>query len=207
MESEDLFKKYVPVIRKNLLPIVLGLAGLIFFVYGLISLSGSSGSSDDITFSQSQASENKKTSAKIKVDIEGAVVKPGVYSLNADSRIQDALVASSGLSEEADRNWISKNLNLAAKLSDGVKIYIPKAGENVNTDSMGSTGSNVSGQSANININSASATELDTLYGVGPVTAQKIISNRPYSAIEELVSKKAVSSKVFEQIKDKITIY
>jgi competence protein ComEA len=58
-----------------------------------------------------------------------------------------------------------------------------------------------------VNINTASESELDTLPGVGNVTAGKIISNRPYNALDELLSKKVVNTGVFEQIKDKITIY
>ena len=58
-----------------------------------------------------------------------------------------------------------------------------------------------------VNINTASETELDALPGVGPVTAQKIISNRPYQKIDDLVSKKAVGASVFSKIKDQISIY
>ena len=66
-------------------------------------------------------------SGEIWVDIQGAVAKPGVYQLPSGSRINDLLILAEGLSAEADRDWVAKNLNLAQKLIDGVKIYIPAA--------------------------------------------------------------------------------
>jgi len=194
-------------LRKHWLPLVLASLGLIFFVYGLKSLLGTS-KSNEITFSREDSASSgvksgSETGSLVSVDIEGAVVKPGVYKLPAGSIIQDALVLSQGLSEEADRDFVSKNINLAAKILDGAKIYIPKIGESAAT-SQASGSDSVSGL---ININTASADALDTLPGIGPVTADKIINNRPYATINELLDKKVVSSKVFTQIKDKITAY
>lgn len=87
-----------------------------------------------------------------------------------------------GLSEKADRNWVEKNLNLAAQLSDGVKIYIPKIGEAQNSTTnvvQGiSSNDNTVGSRSLVNVNSASLSDLDTLSGVGPATAQKIITIR-----------------------------
>lgn len=206
MDFSALVEKYSPFIQKNLLVIVLGAVGLIFLSYGLIALLGAKDSSSGIVFESGEtASESAKMQTKITVDVEGAVVKPGVHELSANSRLQDGLISAGGLSEDANREWVSKNLNLAAKLTDGGKIYIPKAGENSGgIGGSGSTGSLTTGQ---ININSASESELDSLPGVGAVTAQKIISNRPYSSIEELLNKKVISSKVFSQIKEKIGVY
>lgn len=87
-----------------------------------------------------------------------------------------------GLSEKADRNWVEKNLNLAAQLSDGVKIYIPKIGEAQNSTTnvvQGiSSNDNTVGSRSLVNVNSASLSDLDTLSGVGSATAQKIITIR-----------------------------
>ena len=213
-DAREFWGKYLPVIKQNWLPLALGLFGLILFTYGLIALLGSASNKSDLTFeSAKSASDSAKTNAQnIIVDVEGAVVKPGIYSLNQGSRVQDALILALGLSEKADRNWVEKNLNLAAKLSDGVKIYIPRLGE-TNPPAGGSSldvvkgvSADIIGSAALININNASAGELDSLPGVGPVTAQKIIDNRPYAAIDELLSKKSVNSKVFSQIKDKVSV-
>ena len=74
---------------------------------------------------------------------------------------------------------------------------------------MGETGGVVAGTQVvgKININTASVSELDRLWGVGPATAEKIIGGRPYSSVEELLSKKAVKSNVYERIKDEVSVY
>lgn len=189
------------------------LASIVLFFLGFVLLSGgliySLRSSDsekaqDITFeSGSSARSSESTEQKIMVDVEGAVINPGVYSLSPSARIKDALIAAGGLSDVADRVWMEKNLNLALKLSDSAKIYIPKVGES----SVQSSNSSVVSSSGLININSASSSELDSLPGIGLVTAQKIIDNRPYSQIEDLRNKKIVGQSVFEKIKDKISLY
>lgn len=96
------------------------------------------------------------------------------------------------MSEAADRGKI----NLAAKLSDGQKIYILNSGESV-SQSAGVPAGQIAGVSEGqlINVNTASEAELDKLPSVGPVTAQKIVASRPYSTLEELVSKKAVAGR------------
>jgi competence protein ComEA len=207
MDFEAILAQWVPLLKKYWLPIVLGFCGLIFFAYGLIALLGSFSKSQDITLKSASAPSNSNSTSQnlIQVDVEGAIVSPGVYKLASTSIIKDALVAAKGLSADADRDWVAKGLNLAAKLSDGAKIYIPRIGETVNSNQQ-SLSSNL--QSSNlININTASSQDLDSLPGVGPATATKIINARPYSNINELLDKKVVSSKVFDQIKDKISIY
>ncbi|MFH1187113.1 MAG: hypothetical protein V1697_02980 [Candidatus Levyibacteriota bacterium] len=148
---------------------ILASLGMIFFSYGLISLLGSSSASDDIVI---ESTEDIVSNEKIMVDIEGAVVKPGVYSLGPEARIKDALIAASGISVDADRDWVEKNLNLAAKIADSSKIYIPRKGE---TAQKAQTSLGVVNTSGLINLNSASINKLDTLSGVGPVTAQRLL--------------------------------
>ena len=141
-------------------------------------------------------------SDKIVVDISGAVVEPGVYDLPANSRIRDAVLVAGGLTDEADRSRI----NMAAKIGDGQKIYVLAVGEQLGSSVVGSS---IAGQSVSalVNINTASESELDKLPGVGPVTAGKIIASRPYSAPEDLKTKKVVSASVFEKIRDLITVW
>lgn len=189
-----------PNLRSNIFPLFLAVIGVILLSFGLISsLTAKSDDQEDITFEQGN---EEKQEVKIVVDIQGAVVSPGVYTLEANARIKDALIAASGLSSDADREWIARNLNQAAKVQDGAKIYIPAKGEQVQAASTG-----VVSTSGLININTASSSELDKLPGIGPVTAQKIIDNRQYTAIEDLRSKNVVGQSVFEKIKDKISIY
>ncbi|MCL5746847.1 MAG: ComEA family DNA-binding protein [Patescibacteria group bacterium] len=210
LDARQVLEKYAPFLRLNWIPLGLGLLGLIFFIYGLIALLGTASKSNDLVFeSSNSASASAKITADIAVDVEGAVINPGMYSLRERSRVRDALVSAGGLSAFADRGWVEKNLNLAAKLSDGVKIYIPRAGEAQNAaTNLTQTGvpqGGIVGSAALINVNTATSAELDTLPGIGPVTAEKIINNRPYSSVDELLSKKAVTDKVFSQIKDKVT--
>jgi len=221
MDSEEFLQKLTPFLKRNWLVLALGFLGLILFAYGLIGLLGSTDSSEDVIFepghdsTKSESLSSQDQDEKIVVDVEGAVLKPGIYSLSSDSRLSDALIAAGGLSEKADRDWLAKNINLAAKLSDGAKIYIPKAGEDVRGITSGTPqrprfegqAGFIGNDSEQININTASEELLDTLPGVGPVTAEKIINGRPYSSIDELRSRKIVGNKVFEDIKGKISLY
>lgn len=200
MDWEGLKQKLIEFIKNNLVVVILCLAGFIFLAYGLISFLGASSSGSDQVMIDSQ--ETAKTEAKISVDIEGAVIKPGVYSLSTSSRIQDGLIAAGGLDASADRDWLSKNLNLASKLIDGAKIYIPKTGEQVQQQQSSNLGSNVQ---VLVNINTADEALLDTLPGVGKVTAEKIIANRPYSTLDDLVLRKVLGASTFSKIKDKIS--
>ena len=199
---------FASIIRANLLPVILGAAGLILVAFGLFALLSKSENSSNLEFeagnSSPEASDSAKSISKIVVDIAGGVIKPGVYSLPQGSRVHDLLVASGGLSDSSDREWATKNLNLAAKLSDGQKLYVRRVGEEI-LDGASTTSLSTSGSTSLIDINSASLTELDTLPGIGPVTAQKIVDQRPFATIQDLLSRKTVSSSVFEKIKDKIT--
>lgn len=206
METEKLAEKLSPILRTYWLSIIFGFLGLILLGYGLIGLTGSKSSDDFVLDKSSQTnSSSPDIGNKIVIDIEGAVVAAGVYELGSNSRMKDLLVKAGGLSKEADREWIAKNLNLASKLTDGGKIYIPFEGE------QGMITTSVAGASTQstglININSASQSQLDSLPGVGPVTSNKIIQNRPYSTVDDLLKKKVVGNKVFSQIKDKISAF
>lgn len=179
--------------------ITLALAGVLVLVVGLaivgIGLGRGGGAEIEIREAEPQASESAGT---IYVDVGGAVMRPGLYQLKSDSRVNDALVAGGGLAKDADRDWISRNLNLAAKLTDGIKVYLPFRDSNKDSPSQS--------KGLSLNINTASLAELDQLWGVGPATAQKIIDNRPYAKVEDLLDKKAVKANVYEAIKDKITV-
>ncbi len=207
---EHFIDRYWPVLREHWQVIGLGLVGISLIGYGLMQLLVTRNDSREITFQSGvkKVETEKKTSQKeVFVDIEGAVQKPGIYALPADSRIQDALIAAGGMSKDADRMRVSKGMNLAAKVIDGGKIYIPFEGEAgiVGTGESDPTilGTQTDGM---VNINSGSPTELDTLPGIGPATADKIIAARPYASVDELLSKKVVGKSVYEKIKEKVTV-
>lgn len=208
-------------VMKNLLFVSLIVIGVILVGVGLFQYFASKGGENSLEI-VSNAQDSSLTNSvkgvsvsnkKISVDVEGSVQKPGVYSFSDTSRVQDALIAAGGLSSNADRDYISKHLNQAQKITDGGKIYIPAKGEttqslvtsNSNDTTIGVSNQVIADNSGLININSATAEQLDTLPKIGVVTAQKIISARPYSAIEELVSKKVLTQKTYDGLKDKVT--
>jgi competence protein ComEA len=212
----DFEENILPFLKEHAIALVLGSAGLICLGYGLISLSmpQSSGSASQFQPSKKVAKPAIITVSPIRkqitIDIEGSVMKPGVYKLPQNSRVQDALIAAGGLSEDADRKLVAQTLNLAAPLTDGAKIYIPAVGEQMTASSgtsEGSSGASQGSSAAKVNINQASESELDALPGVGPVTAQKIIGNRPYQSVEDLLNKKVVGQSEFGKIKDMVSVY
>lgn len=150
-----------------------------------------------IAGSKTGATDNGKE--MIWVDVAGAVVKPGVYQVAEGARVKDALVAAGGLSDQADREYTARVINLAELVKDGEKIYVPAMREK----SLESRTKN----SNLININTASLSELDSLWGVGESRAQAIIDNRPYRAVEELLTKKVLPKNIFDRDRDKLSVY
>ncbi len=217
IEKVTLKERVVVFVRKNPLFVGLILVGVTLLGIGVFQYLGSKSVKDEAVFIPGSSKQDVvgATQAKeISIDIEGGVQNPGVYKLKEGARVQDVLIASGGLSSSADREYIAKHFNLAQKLTDGVKIYIPQKGEQ--TAAVVSVGQNLNSNdvlnptfgdnSGLININSATLDKLDTLPKVGPVTAQKIVSGRPYASKDELVSKKIMTQKTFDGLKDKITV-
>lgn len=196
-------------LNKYKLPLAAGFVGLVLLIGGVVS----SGLPSKTLVKQTKYPESsivKNNPQNLKVDVEGAVKNPGVYILGGDSRVEDALKAAGGPTDQADPEYIIKSINLAQKVSDGMKIYLPERGEITSVVKVVEAGSSgqVSGtQTAVVNVNQADLSELDKLPGVGPVTAQKIIDNRPYNGIEELYTKKAVTRSVYEKIKNLVSTY
>lgn len=153
-------------------------------------------------FGSSEEATQSGVVSMITVDIEGAVVKPGVYQLPAGSRVEDAIIMAGNITSDVDAFQLSQTINRATKLVDGAKLYIPKVGD-------AQRSSDTSGNMTRINpvnVNTATQAELESLSGIGPVTAQKIIASRPYQTLEELVAKKAMGQSLFIKLKDKISL-
>ena len=188
---------------RRLIPLILTVIGIFFIVIGI--LANYIKREHNIVLDSTGRETAGTVSAEIKVktivvDISGAVEQAGVYLVPYDSRISNVLITAGGLSPKADRKYISRYINLAQRVTDGMKIYIPFENE-IASNPVTQLNNNT------ININSASISELDSLPGIGITSANKIISGRPYGNIAELVSKKIVSASVYEKIKDKISIY
>lgn len=131
---------------------------------------------------------------QIVIDVKGDVNSPGLVTLRAGSRVADAIAAAGGLAIDADVS----NINLAERLSDGQMIYV------------GQSQSSGIGADRRVNLNLATAAELDTLPGVGPVMAGRIIAwrdlNQRFHTIEQLQEVPGIGSKVFKNLKPLIKI-
>jgi len=148
---------------------------------------------------------------KIVVHVAGAVKNPGVYTLEEGQRVKDAIEIAGGPLPEADL----LRLNLAQKIHDEDKLYVPKIGETPEqseqeSSSYGATVGISSKNDGKVNINTADDAELTKLPGVGPATAQKIIdyrnANGPFKTIEDIKNVSGIGDKKFEQIKDMIKV-
>ncbi len=171
---------------------------------------------------EEQNTTNSESSSKIIIYITGQVRKEGVYELDENSRITDAIEMAGGLKEEAN----IENINLAEILEDGTKIYIPnkkennKQTENINLiqKNTGNTTEiskknnteNKQNQNTKININTATQTELETLPGIGPSTALKIVNyrkdNGKFKNIEDIKNVSGIGDSKFNNIKNLIKV-
>lgn len=183
-------------------PIIFGLLSLFFVALSITIFIKSYQPETPIMFS-SDRSEATVAGARIEstimVDVEGAVKYPGVYELPKESRVKDAIEKAGGFAVDADMDAVSRGTNQAAVILDGAKIFVPKIGDSSASKTIGSV-------SVGVNINTASQSELEALSGIGPVTAGKIMSGRPYMRLEELVEKKAMSQSLYEKLKDQLTL-
>ncbi len=147
------------------------------------------------------------TPAPLWVDVEGAVVHPGVYALPAGSRVRDALQAAGGTTPQA----LTTALNLAARLEDGMRVYVPSQNDTLGTTPVTPTVAPLvtHGNTPRININTATLEELETLPHIGPVLAQRIIDYRttygPFQSVDELTAVKGIGPSLLDDIRDLIT--
>ena len=124
-------------------------------------------------------------------------------------RIADLVASASGFVTEADAFYIAKTLNLATELKDQDKIYIPFLEENQSRDSENSSSNTeISPQSESklISVNQANLDTLQTLSGIGAVKAQAIIDNRPYSNLDDLLSKKVLSENLLNNLRAQLSL-
>lgn len=148
------------------------------------------------------------TPVQILVDVRGAVVKPDIYKLPKGSRVEDALNAAGGASPDANLD----RMNMVKTLSDGEQIVVPTRAPSTATPAPTSANATPASASVSnkININAASAQDLDKLPGIGPALAQRIIdyrnANGPFKKIEDLKNVSGIGDKLFDQIKDLITV-
>lgn len=159
------------------------------------------------------AAPSLNSPSEIVVDVGGAVAQPGVYHLPQGARVADAISAAGGYGARVDAERADRELNLAAVVHDGDQIHVPVRGEGTGTGA-GTSSSDAGGSGAGsaggvIDVNRASADELDTLPGVGPVTAAKIIAAReemPFASVDDLAVRKVVGPATLAKIRALITV-
>ena len=221
--------------QKKIIAIILIILVIIAYYYLYLKNSTEEISNQDLEVNNTQESNQtneteKETEETIVVHISGAVNIEGIVELEAGSRIANAIEKAGGVKENADMT----DINLAYPLEDGMKIHIPIKEEteaNKNNENMidesyvtSSSGgvnskedinstqgnSSTSTSSKKVNINTATQEELDTLPGIGPSIASKIIDyreqNGKFNSIEEIKEVSGIGDAKYEKIKDSITI-
>jgi competence protein ComEA len=142
--------------------------------------------------------------APILVDVAGWVRAPGVYEFVAGARVIDAIEAAGGARPDAEL----QALNLAAPLVDGTQILVPRRGQAPPVGSV--PGSSTSATGGLVNVNTATAAELETLPGIGEVTAQAIIDYRtehgPFTSVDELLDVTGIGDVTLENIRELVTV-
>lgn len=147
-------------------------------------------------------------SQQLVVHVSGAVDAPGVVSLPSGSRVDDALEAAGGATAEADLS----SINLARPLEDGEQIHVPVPGEEPPQPAAGPAGDAVSGtgSTGSIDLNTASAAELEELPGVGPAIAQRILEHRekngPFTSVDGLLEVSGIGPATLEKIRERATV-
>lgn len=159
-----------------------------------------------------ESSAKSSSAVEVYVDVDGAVARPGVYRFKDGARVSQAIDAAGGLSAEADVT----GLNRASKVTDGQKIYVPRVGEQHAAAAVGGAESGAAttpgagSSSGLVNINTASAAELQTLSGIGPSMAQSIIDERskngPFASVDDLMRVSGIGEKKLAKIKDCICV-
>jgi competence protein ComEA len=141
-------------------------------------------------------------SSRVVVDVVGAVRRPGLYRLAQGSRIADAITRAGGAVRKADLAQV----NLAAPLADGEQIVVPKRGAPGSVGGAGTPGTGPGATTAPVQLSTATLEQLDTLPGVGPVTAQKILDYREkhgaFSSVDELDAVPGIGPKRLDQLRD-----
>src|SRR3954468_1734771 len=155
------------------------------------------------------ASSPSETPAPLLVDVAGEVRKPGVYEFTEGDRIIDAIDAAGGATSKADL----QSLNLAAPVQDGVQVLVPAkvpvSGSAPGTTT-GSPGSATGSTGALVNINTADATALEALPGIGEVLSQAIVDyrtqNGPFATVDDLEDVSGIGPSIMEDVRDMVTV-
>ena len=207
----DLLPKSRPLPRRMVIVSLMIIVLIVLCVFGFLRTRGTSQPE------AAQITAEQTEDARVQVHVAGAVKKPGVVTLDGQARVVDALDAAGGTKKNADLTQV----NLARVVKDGEQIVVPEiaddAGTNAPQTAQGTAGGGTgtaagpaAGAGQKININSASAAELENLPGIGPVTAAAIVAYReekgPFASVDALTEVSGIGEATLEKIKPNATV-
>ena len=208
-KAKKLLRKRVPmdqILEKYRFPII----GFLLIVIGVGVFLIYRGKTEKVSHSSDSTG-----GGRVVVDVAGAVKKPGVYSFEEGARIRDAIEKAGGFIKKADLEKIAEEINQAAFLEDEQKLFLPLKTSPVAQVSTGSSSGQTAGASSSnisgkVNINKASPAELESLPGIGPAYAGRIIEYRQqhgsFSSIEQLEEVSGIGPKTMASLRDLVTI-
>lgn len=218
----DMIKTYIEMLKEYkwqiALPAAAGLLMATFLIFSQPAKSDQTGLTDfpqtEQASSSSESVEETNTEAseefsQLVVDVKGAVAKPGLYTLEADARVNDAVEAAGGLTSQAD----PKSINLAQKLSDEAVVYVASKDENISVVASTTASSAMSQEEKNtslVNLNTATEADLQTISGIGAKRAADIIAYREanggFKSVDDLNNVSGIGDKTMESIRPYVTV-
>lgn len=218
----DMMKTYIEMLKEYkwqiALPAVAGLLMATFLIFSQPAKSDQTGLTDfpqlEQTSSSSELVEETSTEAskelsQLVVDVKGAVAKPGLYTLEEGSRVNDAVDAAGGLTSQAD----PKSVNLAQKLSDEAVVYVASKEENISVVTSTTASSAMSPEEKStslVNLNTATEADLQTISGIGAKRAADIIAYREanggFKSVDDLNNVSGIGDKTMESIQPYVTV-
>ncbi|HEL2040806.1 TPA: helix-hairpin-helix domain-containing protein [Streptococcus suis] len=218
----DTIKTYIEMLKEYkwqiALPAVAGLLMATFLIFSQPAKSDQTGLTDfpqtEQTSSGQEQTEEISTEvseepSQLVVDVKGAVDKPGLYTLEAGARVNDAVEAAGGLTSQAD----PKSINLAQKLSDEEVVYVASKDENISVVASTTASSAMSQEEKNtslVNLNTATEADLQTISGIGAKRATDIIAYREanggFKSVDDLNNVSGIGDKTMESIRPYVTV-
>ncbi|HFI0236813.1 TPA: helix-hairpin-helix domain-containing protein [Streptococcus suis] len=217
----DTIKTYIEMLKEYkwqiALPAAAGLLLTTFLIFSQPAKSDQTGLTDFPQLEQTSSSselveetstEASKESSQLVVDVKGAVAKPGLYTLEEGSRVNDAVEAAGGLTSQAD----PKSINLAQKLSDEAVVYVASKDENISVVASTTASSAMSqeGNESKVNLNTATEADLQTISGIGAKRAADIIAYREanggFKSVDDLNNVSGIGDKTMESIRPYVTV-
>ena len=206
-DLKRLFADNKELLKTAALPLVIGVAVLFFWFYGAeedIVVSGGDDVSSEIVSEDTKG--QTVTGTEMYVDISGAVVNPGVYEVSSSTRLFQVIEMAGGLADNADVD----SLNRAEIVYDGQKIIVGTASNSKIRTEVSSEGSQSGITNGKVNLNLADSATLQTIPGIGPSKAERIIDYRKthgrFKKVEDIMNITGIGEKTFESIRDYITV-